>query len=404
VTDITQGEEAVSAEDGGLPILHATKDIATKGSIKGHFTGFAVLLAVCAFHVGIGALFNLFETAPLGNLAPETIPVELVTEVPAEKTPPSPPKAPAADAKPQGADKVADDAAAKAREKAEQEKAEQEKAEKEKAEQAKAEKEKAEKAQEKQQEKPQEKTPETPPQPPAAAPEPPKPAPEPPKSAPEPPKPAPEPPKPAPEPPKPAPEPPKPEAQKADLQKSAKADARKPAPAPKTSSANRSKQASRQQQEPPQAQTVPRSDQPKQTVNAALPLTPFSPQLLSPLPYNTPPPGEFRPIVGVPTSEDGEDTYSYQTIVFSRLELAKQSLKQSLETAWLRGARGAAGIGFTLDKTGNVLDVELLVSSGNPDVDEQSVALVRHAEPFPPSPTGEQTRIIAVVTFDEDTK
>jgi TonB family protein len=394
---MTQSEEAVSAEDGGLPILHASKDIAAKGGIKGHFAGFAVLLAVCAFHVGIGALFNLFETAPLGNLAPEAIPVELVTELPAEKTPPSPPKTPAADAKPQGADRAADDAAAKAREKAEQEKAEQEKAEKEKAEQAKAEKEKAEKAQEKQEEKPQEKTPAPPPQPPAAAPEPPKPAPEPPKSA--------------PEPQKPAPEPPKPEAQKADLQKSAKADARKQAPQPaKNSSASRGKQASRQQQELPRpqepphpqqeplrAQAAPRPDQPKQTANAALSPTPFTQQLPSlPMPYNTAQPGNFRPIAGLPTSDDGEDTYSYQTIVFSRLELAKRFP----EAALARGAHGIAGIGFTLDNAGNVLDVELLVPSGDPDLDEESVALVRRAAPFPPPPPGAETRVTAVITFD----
>ena len=385
MTDTTQSELAVSAEDDGLPILHATKDIATKGSIKGHFAAFAVLMAVCVFHIGIGALFNLLETASIESPAPEVIPVELVTEPPVEKNPPSLPKSPATDTKTQGAEKAADDAAAKAQEKAQREKAEQEKAEKEK----------AEKAQEKPQEKPEENTPKTPPQTSAAAPEPPKPAPEPPK---------PEPQKPAPEPPKPAQEPAKPEAQRTDLQKPAKADTRKPAPQPaKTSSASRGKQAPRPQQEPlraqqepPRTQAVSRPDQPKQTANAVLPPTPFTQQLPSlPMPFNTSP-ENLRAIAVPETSEDGEDTLSYQTIVFSRLELAKHFPQAALA----RGAHGVAGIGFTLDNAGNVLDVELLVPSGDPDLDEESVALVHRAAPFPPPPPGAQTRVTAVVTFD----
>jgi colicin import membrane protein len=100
--------------------------------------------------------------------------------------------------------------------------------------------------------------------------------------------------------------------------------------------------------------------------------------------------------VAVPqSSETGEDLVSYSTLVFSRLELAKQFP----EAALARGTQGSAGIGFTLDDAGNVLDVELLISSGDADLDEESVALVHRAAPFPPPPPGAQHRFDAVVTF-----
>ncbi len=109
-------------------------------------------------------------------------------------------------------------------------------------------------------------------------------------------------------------------------------------------------------------------------------------------------PDIFRAVAVPQASETGEDLVSYSTLVFSRLELSKQFP----EAALARGARGSAGIGFTLDEAGNVLDVELLISSGDPDLDEESVALVRRAAPFPPPPPGARRRFDAVVTFNHN--
>jgi periplasmic protein TonB len=386
VTDTVQGDLAIASEDDGFPFLHATKNSGAKGDRKSLLGPFAILLAVCAFHIAICILFDFFETAPIGNLTPEAISVDLVTDLPSEKQTPASPKS--SEAKSQ----------AKDLEKA-QEKGEEKREKGEDKSQPKSPEKPQEQAQNPEPPKPVPEPPKPAPEPPKPAPEPPKPAPEPPKPAPEPPKPAPEPPKPAPEPPKPAPErpkpapePPKPEAAKPLSQKAAKVDNRKAAQL-KTLLANHNNL------EPARPQTELHSEPFKQPIPPPSPaeaplardLPPSAPALFSMTSDN------FRAVALPPTSDDGEDVLPYQRIVFSRLELAKQSL----ETAWLRGARGSAGIGFTLDKDGKVLDVELLVSSGNSDIDEQSVALVRRAEPFPTPPTGEQARITAVVSFDQ---
>ncbi len=330
----------------------------------------AVLAAVLIAHGAILAVLNIFELAPIETNLVREIPVELVSAPEAAEKPEAPQsKVPGPDSKP----------APETR---------------------------------KDQENPPEgqaKSAETPPKP------------EPPKSEPaktEPPKPeAPKPEQPKAEAPKQEPpkqdqarpEPPKPEPPKQEARKAAalKKEAPKPAPrkaAPKAEAfkpAEQNAEAAKVQA----AQAMPRALAERAP---SLPLPGSESQIGKEPPASPDPNGrgampmrfdfaqDLLRAVAVPqSSETGEDLVSYSTLVFSRLELAKHFP----EAALARRTQGSAGIGFTLDDAGNVLDVELLVSSGDADLDEESVALVHRAAPFPPPPAGAQHRFDAVVTF-----
>ncbi len=86
---------------------------------------------------------------------------------------------------------------------------------------------------------------------------------------------------------------------------------------------------------------------------------------------------------------------SYSFIVGGMLE----RVKHYPETARQRGAKGIAIIGFVLDESGRIASVSLLRSSGEADLDAESVALVNRAAPFPPPPRGAQDSFAIEVAF-----
>ncbi len=103
--------------------------------------------------------------------------------------------------------------------------------------------------------------------------------------------------------------------------------------------------------------------------------------------------------VAVPKpSDEGDQAMSYKTIVFGMLELAKQFPAD----ARARGARGAATIYFELDDAGGVKSVKLLKSSGDAELDVESLALVERAAPFPKPPQGAQKSFAAVIEYGPD--
>jgi TonB family protein len=375
------------------------RDVIVPQEQRGHAAGrslsFAsVLVAVLVAHAAILAFLNVFEIAPARPDAAHEIPVELVSEAEAEKS-----EVP--QAKPPGQDQKAKESSVKDQNKIADTPP---KPEAQKPEPAKPEPPKQEPAT--QEPAKQDPPKQEPPKQEAAKPEPPKQ--EPPKQEPA----KPEPPKPEPA----KPDPPKPESakqeppkQEAPKQEPAKPDARKSAaqkkeaqkPAPKKLAAN--PEAMRQAVENAEAAKAAAADRvqaqlPPGRGNQAAqqPLAPPDPNAHGSLPAPFDPVPDIFKAMAVPqSSETGEDLVSYSTLVFSRLELSKTYP----EAALARGTEGSAGIGFTLDDDGNVLDVELLVSSGDNDLDEESVALVRRAAPFPAPPPGAKHRFDAVVSF-----
>ena len=104
----------------------------------------------------------------------------------------------------------------------------------------------------------------------------------------------------------------------------------------------------------------------------------------------------FRAVAVPMPSKDGDVPLSYDTIVSSKLELARRFPPE----ARARGARGAAMVAFLLDATGNVVKVKLMRSSGDAALDVESLAMVVRAAPFPPPPPGADREFAIVVDFD----
>jgi len=106
-------------------------------------------------------------------------------------------------------------------------------------------------------------------------------------------------------------------------------------------------------------------------------------------------PDSFRAVaVPLPAATGGE-AMSYKVIVGGMLERVKHYPK----TARQRGAKGIALIGFVLDESGRIALVSLLRSSGEADLDAESMALVNRAAPFPPPPPGAQISYAIEVAF-----
>jgi TonB family protein len=107
------------------------------------------------------------------------------------------------------------------------------------------------------------------------------------------------------------------------------------------------------------------------------------------------PPYLFRAFPVPVTAANGE-AINYQLIVGRMLDRAKQYP----ESAVRRGAKGTATIGFAADEAGAITSVSLLRSSGETDLDSESVALVRRAAPFPPPPPGVKRSFAIEVAFE----
>jgi colicin import membrane protein len=101
--------------------------------------------------------------------------------------------------------------------------------------------------------------------------------------------------------------------------------------------------------------------------------------------------------VAVPSpNADGDLLTSYKTLVFSMLELAKQFPAD----ARARGAQGTATVYFEIDNNGGVKSVKLVQSSGDTELDVESLAVVERAAPFPKPPRGAQRAFAAEIEFD----
>jgi periplasmic protein TonB len=101
--------------------------------------------------------------------------------------------------------------------------------------------------------------------------------------------------------------------------------------------------------------------------------------------------------VAVPKpSDEGDEAMSYKTVVFGMLELAKQFPPD----ARARGAHGTSLVYFELDDKGGVKTVRLLKSSGDTELDVESLAVVERAAPFPKPPPGAQKAFAADIEYD----
>ncbi len=103
-------------------------------------------------------------------------------------------------------------------------------------------------------------------------------------------------------------------------------------------------------------------------------------------------PDSFQAVALPATSDAAEEVASYQQIVFSQLAKAK-------EVGRRQGLPGSAGVHFSIDEAGRLLDVAIVHKSGVASLDAEALSIVRLAAPFPPPPQGAQRSFDANVNF-----
>ena len=87
------------------------------------------------------------------------------------------------------------------------------------------------------------------------------------------------------------------------------------------------------------------------------------------------------PAVGA-TSENRAAAASWHGLILAQIERHKGYP----EEARAHGDKGTAQVAFTLDRQGRVLASRIVRSSGFPALDQETMATVRRAQPFPPPP------------------
>jgi len=104
------------------------------------------------------------------------------------------------------------------------------------------------------------------------------------------------------------------------------------------------------------------------------------------------------PSVGAFSEQQSEAEADWQSLLQAHLERRKRYPRE----AQLRRHQGAPWVSFSMDRDGNVLDVQLYRSSGYPSLDREAIALIRRAEPLPAPPehiSKEQLSIALPIQF-----
>ena len=87
----------------------------------------------------------------------------------------------------------------------------------------------------------------------------------------------------------------------------------------------------------------------------------------------------------------------------SQLAAAMLRGKRYPELARSRGEQGVAQVFFSLDRQGRLLESRLVRSSGAASLDEEALAMLRRAQPFPPPPPewpGDPVTIVVPIRFN----
>ena len=104
------------------------------------------------------------------------------------------------------------------------------------------------------------------------------------------------------------------------------------------------------------------------------------------------------PTLGQPNPINSAAAESWDMQIFAQL---KRNLRYPPK-AQARGEKGVVRISFSLDRHGRLIDSRILSSSGVAQLDEEALALLRRAQPFPPPPAdvpGERINRDAPISF-----
>jgi protein TonB len=126
------------------------------------------------------------------------------------------------------------------------------------------------------------------------------------------------------------------------------------------------------------------------------------------VPVTTPAPQELPkvaalpagPVQGTPTKP--VDMKAMQTWV-GQISALLERKKRYPTTAYARREQGVAHVSFTLDRHGRLVESHIERSSGAADLDQEALALLNRAQPFPPSPAtgvvGEHVHLTVPIRF-----
>jgi periplasmic protein TonB len=150
------------------------------------------------------------------------------------------------------------------------------------------------------------------------------------------------------------------------------------------------KAASRPVEEPPsEIKPAPNPDvalePPHQEVTRAQPQEPRTPAPTTSAPQALPEQTAAlpaAPMQGRPTSNRSNAVPTWKTQILALLERNKRYP----EAAQSRHQQGTAQVFFSLDRQGRVIDSRVVRSSGASTLDDEALALLRRAQPFPPPP------------------
>ncbi|MBR1226295.1 MULTISPECIES: energy transducer TonB [unclassified Bradyrhizobium] len=91
-------------------------------------------------------------------------------------------------------------------------------------------------------------------------------------------------------------------------------------------------------------------------------------------------PVAVAPTQGAPSAKDSEAVVTWRTKVLALIEKNKRYPEAA------RPRQGTARVSFALDRKGMVANARVIESSGSSALDEEAVALLKRAEPFPTPP------------------
>jgi protein TonB len=83
------------------------------------------------------------------------------------------------------------------------------------------------------------------------------------------------------------------------------------------------------------------------------------------------------------------DLGSYLGNARMRIEKAKRYPREARRRGW----EGKVVLSFQINRKGEVLQIRLVQSSGYPELDDEGIATIRRASPFPPPPLMDQNML-----------
>jgi protein TonB len=105
------------------------------------------------------------------------------------------------------------------------------------------------------------------------------------------------------------------------------------------------------------------------------------------------------PRAGEPNPHDSEPARNWM----SQLKAAMLRNKRYPDSARSRGEQGSAQVFFSLDRQGRLIESRVVRSSGVAALDEEALAMLRRAQPFPPPPPewpGDRVTLVVPIRFN----